>query len=188
METVTSEVQLVSGTSCEFLTSQIQDFSGSILCVRNGWQILVYPDSSTIPQNLRLEFEKANPSINTVEYHYRCSDGDLYVFFVPELKTWMESGRRGLFYLMVDVGATIPEPKGGETAVTGDLNISTTVFPDRSDDAGNGGDHKSEQSRAASSVPISDFSDDDDDLIHLINPSSQVELISSLPINRSNST
>lgn len=195
METVSAEVQLVSGTSCEFLTSQIQDFSGSILCVRNGWQILIFADSSTIPQNLRLELVKPNPTIKTVEYHYRRhgdgdGSGDLYVFFVPELKEWFESGRRGLFYLMVEQGEEEEKPCGIE--IVGDIEElqNSTKDQDGNEDQKPKEieDRRDETSKAASSVPICNFSDDDEDLVHLISPSSKVDIVSSMPINRSRST
>ena len=97
-----ADLVLKQGCTSEFVISQLQYSSDKILCLRNGWQLLWYHDSKLIPSDIHLEYVKDNNEIETQEFHYRCSDGDLYVFFLPELSAWIQSGRRGLFMLTIE--------------------------------------------------------------------------------------
>lgn len=89
-------------TSLEHIISQLQPNTDKILCVQDGYKLLVLNSGKDLPTNLKLQLKKYNIEAKTYEYHYRCRDNDsAYVIFHPFLHEWIETGRVGNYHIQL---------------------------------------------------------------------------------------
>jgi hypothetical protein len=137
----------------ETLISQFQANTDKILCVKDGWKLLIYDSSRDFPTDLNYKNFKYNKHPNTYEYHYRSSSSDsTYVFFHPDLNTWLQSeNRSGVFRLNM---------------VPSSLNIRTVDGKD--------GDVKLDDEGPESSSDDGDDTDEDKDPSSLVGTSFQL--------------
>ncbi len=111
-------------TRYEHIISQLQPNTDKILCVEDGWNLLILNSGKDLPANLRLEIQKYNVEAKTYEYHYRCLDNDsAYVIFHPSLFEWLQAGRVGNFHIQLSrpslnelsASCSIPDPASFES-------------------------------------------------------------------------
>lgn len=87
-----SSVFIKNGCTFEFVVSQIASKSDSkILCVKDGYELLMFKSLSELPQGLSRECRRDNKDITTTEYHWR-SDAlqSTYVFFSRDVDNYLK--------------------------------------------------------------------------------------------------
>jgi len=95
---VTHELKVVDQASCEFMISQLQQYTDVILVVKDGFETGLITSADQLPRELEFVMMKYNDECQTTEFHYRnrdTDDGELWVFFHPDVHQWLQNDRHG---------------------------------------------------------------------------------------------
>lgn len=108
-------------TRYEHLISQLQPNTDKILCVQDGWTLLILNSGKDLPTNLQLELAKYNVEAKTYEYHYRCLDSDsVYAIFHPGLHEWLQTARIGNYRIQLS------RPSLNDLSASSSINETTS--------------------------------------------------------------
>lgn len=111
-------------TSFEHTISQLQPNCDKILCVQDGYKLLVFNSGKDLPANIRLQLKKFNKVAKTYEYHYRCNDSDsAYALFHPAVFEWIEQGRKDNFHIQLSKPSIIEQVSKVSSIETSDYEV-----------------------------------------------------------------
>lgn len=75
---------LINKSSFETLAGQFQRQTSKIICVKDGIDLLIFDNTSSIPVDLKKESVKHQQITGITEYSYRSTENEsLYTFFTP---------------------------------------------------------------------------------------------------------
>jgi len=86
-------VVLKNSSTFEYIVSQLSSEKASvILCVKDGYELLVFKDTEELPKDLSRDVRITNKETGKTEYHWRSSGTQSsYVFFTTRSDTYLRN-------------------------------------------------------------------------------------------------